>query len=344
MQEASSAGGYKFNMRRKDIAEIDAADNDFLISVKNMTENDIILNETAKTAKKPSFDFARYFILLVCVAIFVYSGYMIVEKLFSYAEAANDNKALYDLFYGEEGNSDADESGIQTLKQTLKNIPIQDIHHVNKQGADNFIGAEIVDGVQELDKYKNELRKFKDINPDTYGWIRVSGTKVDFPVVQAYDNDYYLRRNFWGRDQPSGSIFADFRNDRDVSKNYNTILYGHNMADDSMFGTLMNYWNKQNVFDSGIIELITETAIYRYEVFSVHQEVPTYPYIETHFGPGQTFNSFVDFINDMQSRSHFIKEGIEFNENSRMITLSTCTNTWRNPRLVVQGLLIEVVK
>ena len=329
-------------MKRNTIAEIDAADNDFLISVKNMTENDIDLNETAKTAKKAPFDFARYFILLICISIFVYSGYNIIEKLLSYAEAANDNNAILAIFYGDDYVPNGE---IQTLRQTRRNIPIQDIRHVQRESGDaSSIGAEIVEGVQELDKYRNDLKRLKDINPDTYGWIKVSGTKIDFPVVQAHDNDYYLKTNFWGRFSNAGTIFADFRNDRDVSRNYNTILYGHNMADASMFGTLMNYWNKPDIFNSGVIELITESAIYRYEVFSVSQEIPTYPYIETHFGEGWTYKSFVDFANDMYTRSYHKKDGFRFTENDRIITLSTCTNTRRNPRLVVRGVLVEVVK
>ncbi|MCL2772918.1 MAG: class B sortase [Oscillospiraceae bacterium] len=325
--------------KRKRKIKMKPENTDFLNSVESMTENDITLNETAKKAKKQPVDVLRYFVLLVCITVFIYSGYNIVEKVISYVQAANDNNALRNIFYG----GDAGLQDSQALQKTMENNPINDILYLqNQNNADANVSAQVASGASQIDQMKINLKKLTDINSDTYGWIKVNGTNVDYVVVQGPDNDYYLRHNFYKITQYSASIFADFRNDKDVSKNQNTIIYGHNMADATMFSTLMNYWNKEDVFDSGIIELRTLTATYKYEVFSVHQEKPTYPYFEVSFGDGCAYASFLDFVNDMKSRSHFQKD-VKIDENSKLITLSTCTN-WRDMRLVVQGVLVEIDK
>jgi len=325
--------------KRKRKIKMKPENTDFLNSVENMTENDITLNEAAKKAKKQPFDALRYFVLLVCMSVFIYSGYNIVIKVISYIQAAKDNDAIHSIFYG----GDAALLDSQALEKTKQNNPIQDIQYLqNQNNNDSNVSAQVVSGAGAIDQMRINLKTLTDINPDTYCWIKVSGTNVDYVVVQGPDNDYYLHRNFWQKYQYSGNIFADFRNDKDVSKNQNTIIYGHNMADSSMFSSLMNYWNNEDIFKSGIIELHTLTATYKYEVFSVHQEKPTYPYFEVNFGPDCNYASFLDFVNDMKSRSHFQKD-VKIDENSKIITLSTCTN-WNDMRLVVEGVLVEVDK
>ena len=317
----------------------------FLISVQNMTERDITLNETVKNIPKKSVDFVRYFVLLICLGVFVYSGYNIVEKLFSYAEAANDYNAIRGIFYGTDAEPDL--QGVQELKKTKKNIPIKDILYLQKHSGSQTVEAEVSEGVREIDQLRAKLELCKNINPDTYGWLKVSGTTIDYPVVQGTDDYYYLGHNFYQKTVFAGAIFCDHRNDKDVSKNLNTIIYGHNMADQSMFSTLTVYGIKEDVFNSGIIELGTEDGIYRYQVFTAHIEVSTYPYIEVSFGPldlGYRYASIVDFAYDMRSRSSpFRRDDIQITPESKLITLSTCTN-WGDRRFVVQGVLIEVIK
>ena len=74
-------------------------------------------------------------------------------------------------------------------------------------------------------------------NPDTVGWIKVDGTKVNYPIVQAEDNDYYLSHAFNKRSNAGGWVFADYRVDfKDFGRN--TIIYGHNMNNKTMFGSI----------------------------------------------------------------------------------------------------------
>lgn len=98
-------------------------------------------------------------------------------------------------------------------------------------------------------------------NPDTVGWIKVDGTKVNYPIVQAEDNDYYLSHAFNKRSNAGGWVFADYRVDfKDFGRN--TIIYGHNMNNKTMFGSIPNmlysgYLNNSNNY---YIKISTPTS------------------------------------------------------------------------------------
>ncbi len=85
-----------------------------------------------------------------------------------------------------------------------------------------------------------DFEALKKINPEIIAWIRIPDTKIDYPVVQGTDNEYYLKHTFKKTEHVAGSIFLDKDNSPDFS-NRKTILYGHNMKDGSMFQGLHKY-------------------------------------------------------------------------------------------------------
>lgn len=85
-----------------------------------------------------------------------------------------------------------------------------------------------------------DFESLKKINPEIIAWIRIPDTKIDYPVVQGTDNEYYLKHTFKKTEHVAGSIFLDKDNSPDFS-NRKTILYGHNMKDGSMFQGLHKY-------------------------------------------------------------------------------------------------------
>jgi len=205
-----------------------------------------------------------------------------------------------------------------------------------------IICAFILTGCSDSDtnNYIKDMKKLKEINPDFYGWLKVSGTDIEYPVVQTQDNEYYLNYNFNKERSRRGSIFCDYRNDRDISNNRNIILYGRNMLDGSMFCPLVKEYVKEEIFQNGIIELTTEDAIYYYQVFSAREEDPTYNYRQTDFDSDE---EYIDFLYTMKERSIFHKN-IVLDEHSQIITLSTSINDIkRDIRFTIQGVLIDVV-
>ena len=123
----------------------------------------------------------------------------------------------------------------------------------NKQNEQliNIISESIVENDDDNKKYNVNFENLKKQNSDTVAWIKVENTEINFPVVKCDNNDFYLKHNFEKKYNIAGWIFADYRNKFDGTDK-NIILYGHNMKNDSMFGTLKNtldenwYNNEQN--------------------------------------------------------------------------------------------------
>ncbi|MBQ7161105.1 MAG: class B sortase [Clostridia bacterium] len=205
-------------------------------------------------------------------------------------------------------------------------------------------GSRVKAGESTLDRalyerMKSRLTALKAVNPDICGWINIPGTKhINYPILQASDNEYYLQREYTGGYLPAGSIFVDYRCDRDFNGNFNTVIYGHNMENGLMFSELINYLDEDFFRENKYVYIYTEYGVYTYEVFAVFKADYMYKYVETAF---ETHEEFIDFAYEMKSNSVFTREGIEFDRDSRIITLSTCTNARRTDRYAVQALLVD---
>ena len=122
------------------------------------------------------------------------------------------------------------------------------------------------------------------VNDEIVGWIRVSGTSVDYPVVQAKDNTFYLDHYYDKSFGYSGSIFSDFRNNL-RSLNYNSVIYGHGRLDKTMFGSIRFGMDEEwfSNKDNYIIYLSTPYYNYIFLIFSVYVVNNENYYITTHF-------------------------------------------------------------
>ncbi len=175
-------------------------------------------------------------------------------------------------------------------------------------------------------------------NPDTVGWIRVNGTKIDYPVVQTQNNEYYLTRDFEGNFTHAGWIFGDYRNNFDkLTDNKNTILYGHGRRDMSMFGSIEycreDWWQQRDAYH--IVRLTTKNEQSVWRVFAVFTTSVDFNYIQTTFANDV---EFLGMVREMQDKS-FCDFGVDVGADDRIITLSTCTDD--ADRLVLCAKLIK---
>ena len=180
----------------------------------------------------------------------------------------------------------------------------------------------------------NELLKK---NPDTVGWIKVEGTKVNYPVVQASDNNYYLSHAFNKTANQGGWIFADYRvNFKDFGKN--TIIYGHNMNNKTMFGSIPNMLYNGYLSNSSnyYIKISTPTSNSVWKVFSIYTVDPQTYYLKTNFKS----EPYSKFLSTLKSRSIY-NFGIDVSENDKILTLSTCDNTGTK-RVAVHAKMINI--
>ena len=144
-----------------------------------------------------------------------------------------------------------------------------------------------------------DFNELKALNSDTVGWIKVEGTIINYPFVQSKDNNYYLRRSYDKTYNTGGWIFLDYRNNiNDLSRN--TVIYGHDRKDDSMFGSLSNIYTKkwQNDKNSHIIKISTEKENTMWQIFSIYHLPATNDYIQTKFSSDSDFQRFIDLISN----------------------------------------------
>lgn len=185
-------------------------------------------------------------------------------------------------------------------------------------------------------KYEINFEGMKNKNSDTVAWLKVENTNIEFPIVQTTNNSYYLTYNFNKEYNIAGWPFLDYKNKLDGTDK-NIVIYGHNMLDGSMFGTLEKvltpewYESEENKF----VTFITESEYGIYEVFSVYKiQVEDY-YIKTKFSE----NEFSNFIQTLTNRS--IKDfEVNVPESGTILTLSTCASNNSKQRIVLHAVKV----
>ena len=172
-------------------------------------------------------------------------------------------------------------------------------------------------------KYVIDFEKLKEKNSNVVAWLKVNGTNIETTVVKTTDNDYYLTHNFNKEYNSAGWIFADYKNKVDGTDK-NLVIYGHNMRDNSMFGSLKWVINEDwyNNEDNKYITLVIENETQIYEVFSVYQIEEEDYYIQTNFNTEKEFSTFLETIKK-RSKKDF---NVDVNKEDNILTLSTCAN------------------
>lgn len=201
----------------------------------------------------------------------------------------------------------------------------------------------IVDNSIKATIMKIEYEKLLNKNLDTIGWIKVSGTNINYPVVQTKDNDFYLNHSFDKSYNKSGWIFADYmnRNLKNDQLDKNTVIYGHNRENNSMFGTLDNVLTDEWRKDSGnqYINFSTVNKDMIWQVFSTYTINSEEYYIQTKFTSDREYENF---LKTLKNRSTY-NFGVNFSSEDKILTLSTCTNIGKG-RTVVHAKLTEIKK
>ena len=175
------------------------------------------------------------------------------------------------------------------------------------------------------------------INPDACAWLYGQGASLHYPVVQGEDNEYYLSRLFDGSSNAAGCPFLDSRCEADLSSK-NSVVYGHNMKDGSMFAALEGY-KEQDFFEAHpYLLLLTPGGDYEARVFSACV-VPTDAAAWQRDFPGE--DGFAAWLGEVCAAS-CIDTGLVPGADERVLTLSTCSYEFADARLVVHCVLREV--
>lgn len=189
-----------------------------------------------------------------------------------------------------------------------------------------------------------EYEDFLAQNPDLVGWLTIQGTSVDYPVVQKTDdNEYYLDHSFDGTENSAGTIYVDYRSDI-VNPTTNTMIYGHNMKNGTMFGSLKNYLQEGFFNEYRYIQFNTIYEHRLYQVVSVglsevaYQDENGYRYYN--FIQANNMEEWQEFVDNVSSLAIY-QSDVTLEPTDEILTLSTCNSYTEDGRLFIVAKRIQ---
>lgn len=180
-----------------------------------------------------------------------------------------------------------------------------------------------------------DIAALKKENPDTVGWIYYPAVGINYPIMQDKDNKYYMNHTFKGEKNAAGSIFLDTAGSAEFTDE-NTMVYGHNMRNGSMFGALKNIRNEGMAEENPYIWVFLESGNYRYRICSWHDAKTTDDSFRTKFETEEEKKAYIQHISELAEE----KTGRELKPKDKILTLSTCTSD-SSVRFLVHGVLEE---
>ena len=173
-------------------------------------------------------------------------------------------------------------------------------------------------------------------NSDVVGWIYCENTPINYPVLKSDDYNDYLRRLMNGERNNAGSIFMDYASEGDLSS-LNTILYGHNMRNNTMFGTLDGYGKQEYYEEHPVLWFLTPNGDYKIEVISGYKTTST----SEAYQDFTTQEELQEYVDRAVEKSTF-QISADTENIDRIMTLSTCAEGDNTKRYVLIGILIPV--
>ena len=177
--------------------------------------------------------------------------------------------------------------------------------------------------------------------PDIYAWIRIPGTRVDYPIVQREgDNGYYLNHTIDGKKRTEGSIYTEDYNSKDF-EDANTVIYGHNMKNGSMFKGLHKYKDKQFFLENSDIYIYQKDRILKYRIFAAYVYDNRHLMLSFDFEDENIFRNYLYNVLTKRDISSNINTNVDVTADDKIITLSTCNNNDKQ-RYLVQAVLLSI--
>ena len=262
--------------------------------------------------KKKAGDVLLTVVLIAAICIFCYAAYNLYHIYTEYKKGSDEYNAIAQMAVTERD-------------------PDQDAQEQEPAGPE----GPTLKAPMDID-----FDSLRSINTDVIGWIYVEALDgVSYPVVRGTDNDQNLHMTYEKNYNFAGTIFIDYENKADFS-DCNTLVYGHNMKNGSMFGQLKNFSKDDSAYNkSKYFWIFTPEKNYRYEIISAYTTAVNSDTYTLFKGPGQ---EFVDYMNKIVSYSDIKTTPGELGVEDKIVTLSTCTGN-ESTRYVVQGKRVDTL-
>ncbi len=201
--------------------------------------------------------------------------------------------------------------------------------------------------VSELELPENpiDFKAVKAENEDVCGWMKLDGTVIDYPILRSdtdMPEDFYLDHDIYGKKNRAGSIYIQrFNNVKLTDKN--TVIYGHNMLNGTMFAALKKFRNKQFFDEHDTITIYTPGHIYTYKIFSAFLYDDRHILNSFYMGNSEGHAAFIEDCLNPPTLVKNVREDITVTEEDKIITLSTCTSV-DSERYLVAAVLVDDVR
>ena len=178
-------------------------------------------------------------------------------------------------------------------------------------------------------------------NPDVHAWIRIPGTTIDYPILQSTDyQEFYLNHDIDRQPDRAGALFTQDFNRLDF-RCVHTLIYGHDMADGSKFGTLYRYLDARFMEEHDIIYIYTPWNIFRYQVVYAVTYDDRHILMSFDFNNTEEYELFIYSLQNSPNINNHWNPNVSWRVGEPLITLSTCTD-YPNHRLLIGAILVEV--
>lgn len=245
-------------------------------------------------------------IFIVALSVFIYSGANLGYTYYKYYKVNKDNKDLVSKVVKE----------AKTPKKSKKKLTVA--YNANAL------------------KRKIDFKTLKSINKDIIGWVYIPNTAIDYAILKGSSNDQYLHHNYYNKYSFAGSIFIDHINKRDFTDD-NTILYGHNMRNGSMFAGLKQFTTQSYMDKHPYVYIYLPNGnINVYSIFSTN----IYPATSKMYSKGNNYQTYVKKI----LSTSLAKRDVDQKNQAPLVMLSTCSAANSVRRNVVYGRLNETLK
>lgn len=269
----------------------------------------IKVKKTPKTKKYYLKEGIRKLVMIAALFCFSYVFFELTNIYIDYIDADNAYANINDMLDGSDDGDDKNNKNKKNNKVELKNK-------------------------NESDKWEWDYDSYLKFNSDTKGFIMCEGTPIQYPIMQGKDNDYYLTHLANNIESKNGSIYIDYKIDLGLEAR-NCVVYGHNMRNDSMFGSLQKYADESYCKEHPYMDVYIGYDHYKYYVFAAYstpiKDTDTY---KIRFGSDPEFR---DYIKSCKNKSIYLPYDGKITVNDKILTLSTCMdNNDENYRFIVQ--------
>lgn len=179
-------------------------------------------------------------------------------------------------------------------------------------------------------------------NPEIYAWLRIPDTNIDYPILQheGEDQSYYLTHDMNGDSNQAGSIYTESYNQKDFT-DPNTILYGHNMKNGSMFHNVRYFSDPEYFAEHSELFVYLPDRILKYQVISCYETDDRHLLGSYDFSDEEVYAAYLEEVLNPRSMSAVVDETVKLTAEDRLLTLSTCIANKPNNRRLLQAVLVE---